>query len=112
MKMNIVKYEPHKFQQFCNLFQSGKNIQKFNLPGGGGGLEWCNISGVSGQTPLFRNIRLTELTEGILCGSQTRCDNSCSLISQANIPGFSCLNLRIFFTTVGVATCYKIFITL
>jgi hypothetical protein len=38
-------------------------------------------------------------------GSHILCANSWSLISHANIPGFSCLKRRIFLTTVGVATC-------
>lgn len=55
--------------------------------------------------PPLRRIRFTELTDGIVFGSQMRCDSNWSRISQANMPGFSCLKRRIFFTTVGVATC-------
>ncbi len=39
--------------------------------------------------------------------SHTRCVNKSSLISQANMAGFSPLRRRIFLTTFGVATCCK-----
>lgn len=86
-------------------FKKKKTIGSY-LPGCTA-LGWCNISGGSGQAPLFRKIRFTELTDGNEWGSHTLCATSCSLISQANMPGFSCLNFKIFFTTVGVATCYN-----
>lgn len=57
--------------------------------------------------PPLRRIRFTELTDGIVLGSQIFCEISWSRISHANIPGFSCLKRSIFFTTVGVATCWK-----
>lgn len=57
------------------------------------------------QSPPLRRMRLTELTDGMVFGSHIRCDSNWSRISHANIPGFSCLKRRIFFTTVGVATC-------
>lgn len=57
------------------------------------------------HSPPLRRMRLTELTDGMVFGSHIRCDSNWSRISQANIPGFSCLKRRIFFTTVGVATC-------
>jgi hypothetical protein len=50
-------------------------------------------------------MRFTELTLGMEFGSHILCARSWSLISHANMPGFSCLKRRIFFTTVGVATC-------
>lgn len=62
---------------------------------------------MSGHVPLLRRIRFTELTLGIVCGSQILCAINWSLISHANMPGFSCLQRRIFLTTVGVATCYS-----
>ena len=55
--------------------------------------------------PAFLRIRLMEETEGMLFGSQIRCPNSWSLISQANKAGFSDFNRRILLTTDGVATC-------
>lgn len=55
--------------------------------------------------PLFLRILLTDDTEGMEWGSHTLALRSLSRISHANIPGFSCLRRRIFFTTVGVATC-------
>jgi hypothetical protein len=59
------------------------------------------------QAPLFRRMRFTELTLGIEWGSHILWAKSWSLISHANMPGFSCLKRRIFFTTVGVATCWN-----
>lgn len=56
-------------------------------------------------SPPPRRIRFTEETEGKLWGSQAPCRASCSRISQANIVGCSCFIRKIFFTTVGVATC-------
>ena len=46
-----------------------------------------------------------EDTEGMEEGSHTLWASSCSLISQANMPGLSVLILMILFTTDGVATC-------
>lgn len=91
----------------CFLYNFTARRSQIILPDVCGCLEWCIISGGSGQTPLFLSILLTELTEGILWGSQTLWCTSCSLISHANIPGFSCLKRSIFLTTVGVATCCR-----
>lgn len=55
--------------------------------------------------PALRRILLMELTEGMLLGSVTLCESKVSLISQANMAGFSDLTRRIRFTTEGVATC-------
>lgn len=59
---------------------------------------------------VFLRILFTELTLGTDDGSQFLWDSNRSLISHANIPGFSCLHLSILLTTEGVATCLKIII--
>lgn len=64
-----------------------------------------SMAGRSVCRPPPLKMRLTDDTEGKLCGSQAPCRASCSRISQANIVGCSCFIRRIFLTTVGVATC-------
>jgi hypothetical protein len=65
------------------------------------------MPGCSACRPPPLSILLTEETEGRLWGSQAPWRASCSRISQANIVGCSCFMRRIFFTTLGVATCCK-----
>ena len=62
----------------------------------------------SGGCPAFRKIRFIDETDGIEFGSQILCANNWSRISHAKRLGLSDFNLRIRFTTDGVATCWNI----